>query len=223
MSGTFRASRVTTVGAGGAVGRELNLTLVALAMSPLGHVFQDPVGCTGDPGRYRERRSGLVVADVGRDERRWLLLGTLGLLGGETGALLASLVAAVGTRLVRAIGHAAAMARAVHAHPDRLLDPLRVPGGTMPFVGFEREAVFLKHLSRPFLILGVSGPRHGDTFLRGIGRLGLGLASGCDGRRRRRRIPQSWIGTAIFRHVVSHNPRIPAYRVHRDNQRTNET
>ena len=124
------------------------------------------------------RLVGQLLAIPGREGQHPLLLGQslrssllgldLCLLGGAlllgvAGALLAALVLAFGADLVGAVRGSAAVASAVDAHADGLLNTLDVDGkgrGGNPFVGLEGEAVFGKQSTGTLLLHG--GTLHGD-------------------------------------------------------------
>jgi hypothetical protein len=155
LSWTLGASDMTTLLADGCCGRDKDIfTLVAGAadalLRGLVHQFLTRLGCQGEHP---------------------LLLGFLGDLGyllaffhnrlllGIAGALLATLVVALGAHLVPAIRGSAVVTGTVHTHADRLLHTLhadRVGIGRDPFVRLEGKAIFGKESAGPLLLKGAA-------------------------------------------------------------------
>jgi hypothetical protein len=111
-----------------------------------------------------------LVSSPGADGEHALSLGLVGsllvgqlflgrLLLGEARALFASPVLALHTGPVGAVKGAAAVAAAMYAHANGLLDTLEGRHGAWgrdPFVGFQREAVLCKESTGTFLLHSIA-------------------------------------------------------------------
>lgn len=160
LTGTLCASQVLAVLADGCLSRhkDSGADVAGASDALLGRLIDEFIASSGADSEH-----ALSLGLVSRVLVGQLLFGRP--LPGKARALFASPVLALHTGPVSAVEGAAAVAAAMYAHANGLLDTLEGwhgPWGSDPFVGLEREAVFCKESTGTFLLHSIAVHGFGD-------------------------------------------------------------